>query len=563
MTVLLRLHSAKLLRARLHAATLPVAGLLMLVLAYRLLGDRMAELIHRSPDNIFLAVTAALFLALWTLTFIKMRRWRLIVACAERELSGDGLQNALAGAKDGPNIDAVRAALSMIAAQAKGLGGGAFERRIATLRRLIDFHTSTNPSPPGFELIGRALAQHDTGPGEAPDLRALDHTLVAALLFIGIIGTFFGLITFLDSENFRNFAKHSSGPDLFDHLPNVMQGLGTAFWTSLFAYVFYLVGRFVMDLCDEEYELSMRAFLDAVQGGLACLFPTTGRATVDLSAQSVELLAGTVQGMKETAEAVRAFVGQSKAVADRLAVAAAALMNAVNQAAETSQAIFASIAAGQQDWRTAAAEWRAATEAFVKAAGPLTDSIRMLLTEVHAFPSELGKQAQAMAADLGAAAKHNADSLSAHAQAMGDRLDRSAACFADRMDAFSDQLRERIGAHETILQAVTGILDEVHQQRRDMADKLECLHQDSLGIRNGTLDAVREMAASDSARTADLQNALHAMTHKLDALLDRMELLRRLQLGDGTPDDLLSTLRALRDASGALSVRSGLRVEAS
>ena len=526
-------------------------------LAFFLLGSKATDLVFSSPENGFLGVTAALFLMLWGLTAKKMRRWHRIADCAERQF-GDAMSLRTDGNAD---IDLIREALDAVAEQARGTGGRPFARRIATLRRLIEFHASAPPASRS-EMIARAIAGQDGNLTEAPDLRALEHTLVSALLFIGIIGTFFGLIEFLGSENFQNFVKHSRGSALFEHLPEVTHGLGTAFWTSLFAYVFYLIGRFVVDQCEEEYERSAREFVDSVQGGLACLFPTTGRGTVDLSDRSVTLLAETVREMKGTAEAVRALIDQSKAVAGELAAAAGALISAVIQVIDASDTFFASIKAGQEDWRAAASEWKATTEAFAKAAAPLAEDIRSLLDQIHILPSEFGKQAEAMITDLGEVTKRNGETLTTHAETVGKRLDESATRFTHRMDEFSGQLGERIKAHEAILRSVTDAVDEVYQQRQDMIAKLEQLHRESKGIRNGTVDAVKQITAKDHERMEELTNALRAMTESIATLRERTESMRHLLIGAGQPADLLSILRMLYERDASVPACSDRRAEA-
>ena len=278
---------------------------------------------------------------------------------------------------------------------------------------------------------------------------------------------------------------------------------------------------------------------------------------MDLSDQSIGILAGAVDVMKDTANTAQGFVDQAKTVADGLTAASATLMEAVRAAAMSSQSIFVTIQAGQEESKAAAEEWAAASKSFAEAAGPLAEDVRALLAELSAFPSEARKQAQAMAADLEAQAKDSVARLTDHARTIGNRLDISATRFADQMDRFATSLRSRIAAHDGIQKAITEHLDELHQQRGNMAAQLDRLHGDSTAIRRGTLQAVKTLAESDQQRTRELQDAMRAVAAQLRSLQDRQELTNRLLIGEGgSPEDLLGVLGTLRDKLGSFSMRA-------
>lgn len=87
---------------------------------------------------------------------------------------------------------------------------------------------------------------------------------VTALLFIGIIGTFHGLIIAFEGESIANLLKlvmENSDKEFRTQLIEILSGFHEAFGTSLLAYVTYLFGRTMLDAVDDDHD-SLVDFVD-------------------------------------------------------------------------------------------------------------------------------------------------------------------------------------------------------------------------------------------------------------------------------------------------------------
>src|SRR5262249_29049794 len=136
-----------------------------------------------------------------------------------------------------------------------------------------------------------------------PDVawRSTAQMLLTALLFAGIIGTFWGLMGVFQSKHFMplfDALKANPAGNLQQSLNNLLGQFALAFGASLMAYLSYLFGRYALDLVDDAYDaLGLHLTEHLIADIRSLLSDFSVEARIDLPEKTKEKLEAGVEGL--------------------------------------------------------------------------------------------------------------------------------------------------------------------------------------------------------------------------------------------------------------------------
>ncbi|OAD22318.1 membrane protein, partial [Candidatus Thiomargarita nelsonii] len=109
---------------------------------------------------------------------------------------------------------------------------------------------------------------------EETSWRFLGQFFVNTLLFIGIIGTFHGLIIAFSDEKIIALLNHYGNQDIFNQkLKEVFAGFYEAFGSSLIAYISYIFGRVMLEMVDTDHDALGQFLEQRLMGDFVTIFP--------------------------------------------------------------------------------------------------------------------------------------------------------------------------------------------------------------------------------------------------------------------------------------------------
>lgn len=528
---------------------LTVAIVLVLLTVNSSSDDTLLGPFRGPTEVVFFLLSIVLFFALWLRTRWQIEVWRAVldetrrhVPPTARILPRGAMERLAAGCRE--------AAKRAIAPWPKWLVHGSaepFAARADELHGILEAHKGKP------DTIARALERLSPSLGELHSLRAVDQFLGGALLFIGIIGTFYGLMGVLLNDDLLRFLGAASQADrlssLDPKLKGVLVGLGTAFSSSLFAYCSYLFGRLLSDLCDEEYEAATREFVRHVHGRLALLFPHSGLiGHVDLPAETTAQLVGNVTALQEATKSAANLVQETRATANALSQAAGSMLGTVQAMTGIAETIAARTETATRAWTAAAEGWSTATGDFIAAAGPLTAEFRAAAERVSSYEKTLLNHVEGMFRDVRAATEEHGKALTAQAETIGHRVNGAAAQMSGSLESLAQTFKNSTGTFAEIQKLHADIAGQTEAGRKLLLEGIERLMQQAQGTQVQTLDVARRLEAGDKERSDALLRALKAMESRLEAQRRQLEDVRLAIVGGGPPTDLVTVLKDLRDA---------------
>lgn len=185
-------------------------------------------------------------------------------------------------------------------------------------------------------------AQFAPYPAETED-KFIAQLYVTSLLFIGIIGTFHGLIVTFQGENIAALlqAYGSQSNTGFRHqLSQVLAGFHEAFGSSLIAYISYLLGRSMLDAVDDDHD-ALIDFVDERLKTIASAFAGIKVDTfIDLPQSTKIILENSANSMKNALEQHANIIEKSNAMLETYV--------------DFGQKLIAAIGEARKDWKAAA-----------------------------------------------------------------------------------------------------------------------------------------------------------------------------------------------------------------
>jgi predicted nucleic acid-binding Zn-ribbon protein len=403
-----------------------------------------------------------------------------------------------------------------------------------------------------LEAVGEKLARVPRElSGERPRV-AFFTFCVSAILFVGIIGTFFGLIKFIASNELRAVIDaliKQARPGA--ELGSIFRGFEPAFGSSLIAYVSYIFARYMRDRADEAFLSSADLFGRQVQSELVNIFYKSNvKEIVDLSPTARSDLAKIVEAIREstakTADLQSRYAALEGAVAqlreelagtlERFDGSVAGLTNQVG-------GLSAHLDSAGKAWGAANEAWRETTTRFTDQIGGQITTFRRAIGAVETSLAKAHEDMAGAMADLmgglnetvtatreesarlsktlGGAGKGLEDSLGKAATTVGLSMSRAGAAFEGRMVEASDRLAEHLEKNTEGL--IAHVFDSSDQAVRPFSTALEDFRAK---IEAATRDVVEHLEESQRVREA-VKTTLDAAGSGLTALTEAGDKLAR------------------------------------
>lgn len=381
----------------------------------------------------------------------------------------------------------------------------------------------------------------------SPRLRVLDVTITNALMFTGIIGTFYGLVLFLSNTEFiRLLGAFGSGNALSGlGIASILDGFRTAFGSSLVAYIGFLAGRFLVDLADEEFDETLSHLILSVESRLAFGLSTgvtVGR--VDLAPSVKKLLAEQSAEMRRMVETSAEMVSATSAVSETLSRSAGELGSSLAAASSMNAELERTVARFRADLEETTKTWRRTTDDFAVAAGSasgkIADSANQLLSLQDSFSSfskSFLSQLQGTAKLLDEQADSVRKAFGEAALAFGTKLEEAGRSVSAGVDRYG----QSVGRLEGMLGATVAAQQAVQVALQDFGKTVEV-------SRSMSDDSYRQLVTAYGEQAAGVAAALDRLTQANVALSSSLRGIDQALLGDGEPADLTQVLQELRDA---------------
>jgi len=413
---------------------------------------------------------------------------------------------------EGRDFDRAQALMERIATQGAGRAPNAclFTAEAASLHQLIAMHPSAD------ENFRALLARMPTHPGRPRTLRSLEQFLVNLLLALGIMGTFFGLILFLSNPEFltvlRSVGQQLSATDLSD----IPASFEMAFTTSLLAYGANAIGRFLLDLADEDTEATWDVYRTHLLQPLQRAFPET-KGTVDVrwDAKALEPLKQIAASMLRTAAGMEAVQKDISAIGQRLDSQATSLGERIAKAQDILDGVDAAVAVITERLVTATGALETGSRDFGSSAASLKKTTETLSAGLGTAKRELATATEA----LQAAVDQMVASLRDELAKAGRSFEKSAETAGGLVSAAAEDLAR---VQQAAQQSAEGVRKAVAGFQAAAGRVEEAVRQTGLE----TQHAVRAMGSSvNTALTAD-QQARAAVARHLAEQIHALEAVR-------------------------------------
>src|ERR1019366_4487742 len=185
-----------------------------------------------------------------------------------------------------------------------------------------------------------------------PGWRSFAQFCLTGLLFIGIIGTFLGLLGVFTPATFTPLfdAMRTPERDFTKSLGGLLADFGLAFGASLVAYLAYLFGRFTADLVDEAHDETTSFLTAELLGGVRLvLTPLQIEMRVDLSPETKALLEERVIGMQALTEQGLTQMRELRSLNARFGELAVLFRQATMNALKATQTILVGLQEGRKE----------------------------------------------------------------------------------------------------------------------------------------------------------------------------------------------------------------------
>ncbi len=428
----------------------------------------------------------------------------------------------------------------------------AVRHRAAMLANALDY---------AHESPGNALGFIDnTHSAMLPSLpwRGLAQSCLTALLFIGIIGTFSGLLVVFQGQAVQKlFDDLAGGQPYTGEVGTLLDGFGLAFGASLVAYASYLGGRLMLEMADESYDLLIafvdgdlrsliRSVLVPLQVHLQVNFSPEERRRIDTLASSNAILA---EQTAARATQLEELVGQVTDLGRQFAAGIATVH-------ESARTIAQALEIGRQEWERAGKAWADQTQLFTQESERFAQSVVTYSESVDAVRSGF----QQTAAEISAAWRAGVDET---IQLFSERVRNIETIWADHTSAMTKRVTDQLLTYsQSIKESQTEIHGQLqaYGQMRDAVQSAAELVKDGQARLDQTLGALsreednarRQIVAALQLRMNDVDQwlaSLARMSEDLRTDLAQMAQetaqLRATLLGNAQSGDLVGVLHRL------------------
>jgi hypothetical protein len=409
-----------------------------------------------------------------------------------------------------------------------------------------------------------ALRVLETGaadlPGD-PAWRSFAQFCLTGLLFIGIIGTFLGLLGVFTPATFTpllDAMRTPHGP-FTESLGGLLHDFGLAFGASLVAYVAYLFGRFTADLVDEAHD-EVSGFLTAeFLGGIRLvLTPLQIDMRVDLPTETKALFEDRVRGIQSATDLGREQMAELRHLNSRFAELAVLFRRATTDALNATRAIATGLREGREEWQAAARTWATCTTEFKTVSGLFGTTVRRYVSAVDHTIKETDDAAQqviktwqegtaAANASIAGAIGNVTSTWYTNNRLMAEKLRGEADAFAERLTELRKELAEVIVPFAEARMMVARATEVVDGGQRELVASV----QQVVGVEEQFVSRLLAMLEAQAAALGtdikDIAGEMKMYRAELQQIAHAQGDLRAVLLGDGHVPDLLTVLQRVDD----------------
>ena len=303
-------------------------------------------------------------------------------------------------------------------------------------------------------------AAQTTLPPEQPH-RSLGQMLVSMLLFIGIIGTFYGLLDAFTSQAIGNLIRTLIEPqqaDFSEPLQALMSGFGLAFGTSMIAYIVHLGGRFMLEQTDEDYD-HLTAYLDfgLLNNLYIALSPLNIQIRVELSNESRDQLENQAKLIAEAAKLSTETIEKTVELTDNILQASRNLDKTIIKIDKTATIFLGQMQQTEKIWNQTNLTWITTTQQFSKTASDLILSVTEAVSRLDTLIKTIDEKAT-----------RTIDQWSEHSQKVLDGIEKTATNITNHWN----------NAVNGIIKSLSGNVVEYEDSLKKFQNQLKTLIQD-------------------------------------------------------------------------------------
>ncbi|MEN8218794.1 MAG: hypothetical protein ABFS56_20955 [Pseudomonadota bacterium] len=357
---------------------------------------------------------------------------------------------------------------------------------------------------------------------EETSWRFIGQFFVNTLLFIGIIGTFHGLIIAFSDDKIITLLSHYGDQSLFNEkLKEVFAGFSEAFGSSLIAYISYIFGRVMLEMVDADHDALGQFLEQRLMGDFVTIFPKP-LPRVELP-EEVKII------FEKSAESLDKLIHTQEDLVDKFD-------KTVRRYQNVSDRILNALLEGRKAWKNAAETWQNTTEQFIGQSSAFISNLDDLRSNIDKLIVANDKFIETWEVQMG--------ELN---QALTDQYKK----YTGSLTQLEQQMLEHVNTFEQTRLLVTDLANQVINGQTVLLDVAKEVTEEERKSRQLYTGQIQGVLEQNTQQAQKISGVLQAQQSQLIMIHKAIQQLEGILMGqEGTPDDLLSVLRDLRDFCG-------------
>lgn len=352
--------------------------------------------------------------------------------------------------------------------------------------------------------------------------RFLGQFFVNTLLFIGIIGTFHGLIIAFSDEKIISLLNNYGNQSIFNQkLEQVFAGFYEAFGSSLIAYISYIFGRVMLEIVDTDHDALGQFLEQRLMGDFVTIFPKPS-PRIELPEEVKILLEKSVHSLDK-------FTHSQEGLVDKFE-------QTVNRYQKVSEGILRALLEGRKAWKNATETWQNTTNQFIGQSNAFISNLDDLRSNIDKLIGVNNKFIETWERQMG--------ELN---QALTDQYKK----YTGSLSQLEQKIAKHINAFQETRLLVTDLANQLQNGRMMLLNAAKEITEEERKSRQHYSGQIQGVFKQNTEQAQNITGVLQAQQTQLSAINEAIQQLDRIFTGqEDTSDDLLSVLRDLRDSCG-------------
>jgi len=388
--------------------------------------------------------------------------------------------------------------------------------------------------------------------------------VVTSLLFLGVIGTFTGLVGVFTSNIFNEILSNPSPLVMERPLGQLMDSFRLAFSSSLVAYVSYLAGRYALDVLDHAHHHMLSLVDNDLVGALKVVMtPLQVQLRVDLPVETKHHLERAADNVAGATEQNKLSLEALTAMSHNISQASKDFGKSLSNLRKSTQTVVRALRDGRKTWHQVQDNWQTSTASFTNSAETLAESVEKQITAVDESRKALNDTVEEITNNWTKSVELILERVDTQAHSIQkqwteyvrvtlQQLGQAYGEVARKLDEAQRAIQESLGDFGAIQETVLRAAQEVRVGQGEVSRALVQVsdeHQSALARSNELLSAVIDRFESS---TADAGTALGSISRSVDRLADLSESLSASIHGEGpsraSPADMIERMNVLLEA---------------